>query len=248
MHKYIEELSLNALPAFHQMSIDGWIARYADGYTKRANSVNPIYCGEGISVERKLLACENFYTNVGLNPVFKMTPFVHPDNLDELLEHMGYEKADLSSVQTLKLDHIDEAQMEDVKISAEIDDEWMDVFARFTALPAEHMAIKRKMLSLPLLNKAFMILYKNSAPVACVTGIMEREWLGIYDLATHPEHRGQGYARELVLKLLQWGKRQGAGYSYLQVLKDNGPALRLYGKLGYREVYAYWYRVQTGKS
>jgi GNAT superfamily N-acetyltransferase len=248
VHKYIEELSLNALPAFYQMSIDGWIVRYADGYTKRANSVNPIYSGEGIGVERKLLECENFYTSVGLDPVFKMTPFIYPDTLDELLEQRDYEKVDLSSVQILRLDRIAEPQLEVVKISAEADDEWMDVFARFAALPAEYMAIKRKMLSLPLLNKAFMILYKNSAPVACVTGVMEREWLGIYDLATHPEHRGQGYARQLVLKLLQWGKRQGAGYSYLQVLKDNGPALRLYGKLGYREAYTYWYRVQNGKS
>lgn len=248
MHKYIEEFSLNALPAFYQMSIDGWIARYADGYTKRANSVNPIYNGESNSVERKLLACENFYTSVGLNPVFKMTPFIRPGNLDELLEQRGYEKADLSSVQTLKLDHMDEVQMADVKISAEVDDEWMDVFACFTALPAEHMAIKRKMLSLPFLSKTFMILYKESAPVACVTGMMEQEWLGIYDLATHPGHRGQGYARQLVLKLLQWGIRQGARHSYLQVLKNNAAAMRLYGKLGYREAYTYWYRVQNGKS
>ncbi|MFB5759815.1 GNAT family N-acetyltransferase [Paenibacillus medicaginis] len=248
MHKYIEELSLNALPAFYQMSIDGWIVRYAAGYTKRANSVNPIYSGEDIGVEKKLLQCENFYTNVSLDPVFKMTPFIHPGKLDELLEQRGYEAADLSSVQTLKLSHIMEPQLDDVKISAEVDDEWMDVFARFTNLPPEQMVIKRKMLSLPLLSKVFIILYKDSAPVACVTGVLEREWLGIYDLVTHPEQRGQGYARQLVLKLLQWGKRQGAGYSYLQVLKNNAAAMRLYSKLGYREAYTYWYRVKKELS
>ena len=39
----IEELSMNALPGIQMNVYDGWILRFADGYTKRANSINPIY-------------------------------------------------------------------------------------------------------------------------------------------------------------------------------------------------------------
>jgi len=38
-----EELSLNAHPSLQTQVYDGWILRYANGYTSRANSINPLY-------------------------------------------------------------------------------------------------------------------------------------------------------------------------------------------------------------
>ncbi|MFN2156932.1 MAG: hypothetical protein ACK2UX_16980, partial [Anaerolineae bacterium] len=39
----IEAASLDAWPALEQIAYDGWILRFSDGYTKRANSVNSMY-------------------------------------------------------------------------------------------------------------------------------------------------------------------------------------------------------------
>jgi hypothetical protein len=39
----IEELSMNAWPSIQTVLLDGWILRMSNGYTKRANSVNPLY-------------------------------------------------------------------------------------------------------------------------------------------------------------------------------------------------------------
>ncbi|MGG0789886.1 GNAT family N-acetyltransferase [Peribacillus simplex] len=36
--------------------------------------------------------------------------------------------------------------------------------------------------------------------------------------------------------LIEWGKENGAEYAYLQVMLNNGSALRLYSKLGFRKV------------
>lgn len=40
-----EELQMNALPSLQTILYDGWVLRFAKGYTNRANSVNPIYEG-----------------------------------------------------------------------------------------------------------------------------------------------------------------------------------------------------------
>lgn len=43
MYKAIEEITLNTWPAEQSVLLNGWVLRTAAGYTKRANSVNPLY-------------------------------------------------------------------------------------------------------------------------------------------------------------------------------------------------------------
>jgi len=70
---HIEELSLNAWAALQTMVYDGWIIRFAEGYTKRANSVNPLYTSS-IPIEEKLHYCENLYRSRNLPVVCKICP------------------------------------------------------------------------------------------------------------------------------------------------------------------------------
>ena len=49
----LEELSINAWPSLQTMLYDGWVLRFSDGYTKRANSSNPLYGGV-LSVDEKI--------------------------------------------------------------------------------------------------------------------------------------------------------------------------------------------------
>lgn len=66
------------------MLYDGWVLRFANGYTKRANSVNPIYfSNEDVSI--KIKHCESMYAAHQLKTTFKITPFVQPTNIDGLL-------------------------------------------------------------------------------------------------------------------------------------------------------------------
>ena len=51
--RQIEELSLNAHPGIKTELYDGWILRFANGYTNRANSVNMLY-GGSINLEEKI--------------------------------------------------------------------------------------------------------------------------------------------------------------------------------------------------
>lgn len=60
MIQKIEELSLNAWPSLQTIVYDGWILRFAEGYTRRSNSINPIYLST-ISIEDKIHKCSVFF-------------------------------------------------------------------------------------------------------------------------------------------------------------------------------------------
>ncbi|WP_245997120.1 GNAT family N-acetyltransferase [Brevibacillus invocatus] len=87
-------------------------------------------------------------------------------------------------------------------------------------------------------------MYHENEVVACGLGVLDSGYIGLYDIVTDSRCRKQGFGEQLVLHLLQWGRDNGAEISYLQVIADNRPALGLYAKLGYQEVYRYWYRIK----
>src|SRR3982750_4886269 len=87
--RHLEELSLNALPALETTYLDGWVVRFADGYTKRANSVNPLYTSV-TDVEDKMDYCESIYAVRKQPTVYKMTPLAEPRDLDQFLTERGY--------------------------------------------------------------------------------------------------------------------------------------------------------------
>ena len=84
-----EELSMNAQPALKTQFYDGWVLRFSNGYTKRANSVNPIYTSL-LPFEAKVAVCEDIYTRQGLPTVFKLTDAA-PAELENYLDTQDYE-------------------------------------------------------------------------------------------------------------------------------------------------------------
>lgn len=245
MHKKIEVFSLNAWPALQTFLYDGWLLRFADGYTKRSNSISPIYHSHEQSlqeIEEKIRGCESMYSQVGLDTVFKITPFVIPEHLDSILEQQSYEILDLTSVRILDLSEMEEPQTNNVTIQNEISNTWLGVVSLLNNLTEANTEITRKLLSSSYLKKGFFTLYEDSIPVACGVGVIEQDYVGLYDIVTDHRYRNRGYGRELVLHILKWAKTNGASHSYLQVLYSNEPANRLYERFGYREIYTYWYR------
>src|SRR5690606_3335236 len=128
----IEELSLNHWPALVTMARGGWLLRFADGYTKRANSVSAIYGEEGgeEELEERIAWCERRFAELGVPAVFKMTPFDRPAGLDGLLDKRGYEKKDTTSVRTVELAGLPEPARRDVRSSERLAEERPDHVGR----------------------------------------------------------------------------------------------------------------------
>ena len=243
-NKFIEELSLNHWQPLSTLLYDGWVLRFADGYTKRANSIHPIH-NSSCELNLKIEQCEKIYSANKLPTTFKITPFIHPVNLDATLEEMGYSFVDPTSVRTLKLDNINEPELTSVTINENITAEWLEDLCRLNKVKDKDQNTIERMLSNIKTTKGFISLYYEEQVIACGLGVIEREYIGLYDIVTDSKYRNRGFGEQMILNLLKWAKENGARYSYLAVVLNNEPALRLYSKIGYAEVYRYWYRVNN---
>jgi N-acetylglutamate synthase len=239
----MEELSMNAWPALRQAFHDGWVLRFADGYTGRANSVHAIYEGK-LDVTDKLEFCRRRYAHVGLPLQFRLTAAAQPTGLDGHLERLGFRAFNHTSVQVKDLSADDETASDgaDASGTPRRTEPWTEAVVRFTALSPRHATTLAAILDHQSLPAHFATVYEAGEAVACGLAVLEDEWAGLFDIVTREERRRRGYGNRLVRHLLGWARRQGATRAYLQVMLHNAPALRLYERLGFREAYQYWYR------
>lgn len=241
----LEEASLNSWPGLQQTLFDGWVLRFSNGYTKRANSVNPVYPAT-LEAESKIAACERFYAAKNQPTIFRLTPFATPENLDALLEARGYDQIDLTRVRYLDLRPWEMQSTGEMTITDEPLDNWLSVFCQLTGSNLEKHGTHRQILEAIPYQTYFSVLWMDNQPVSCGVAVREDSIVGLFDLFTDEAHRRNGYALELVAAMLDRAKTNGAEHAYLQVVAANKPALALYNKIGFTEAYSYWYRIQRG--
>jgi len=268
MIRMIEEHTLNAWPSLQTLLLDGWVLRFANGYTRRANSVNPLYASQQEAGE-KLRVCEQWYRDRELKVVFKMTAASQPDGLDAFLAARGYEIDAPTSVQLMDLGALDPSPAAgitldtavtvgrrssvigrpppaaDITLDAAVTDVWFAAFCEVGGADRRHHGTMRQLLALIMPETRFAALWLDGRVAACGLGVLQAGHIGLYDIAVAPGLRRRGYGQRLVKSLLAWGKEAGAHTAYLQVMLNNAPALRLYEKVGFREIYQYWYRVKA---
>lgn len=261
---------MNAWPATHQMLVDGWLIRLSNGFTKRANCVVPLYLAHGsaanhstVSEEQqleKVRYCENLYAREQLQTIFRLTSVSPNTTLDSLLERRGYVRVDKTRVQVANLQQVQprneeatpatsKASNSDHPVFAEFQivtaPEWLRAYSALAEMPASASELHANLIRSIRPDCAFAVLTAEDQPIACALGVLEHDLIGLFDVITARAHRGQGRAQQLLTELLHWGAAEGAEHAYLQVIADNTAALALYQRLGFVDLYSYWYR-QTG--
>jgi len=265
----LEEISLNAWPALQTVVYDGWLLRFAEGYTRRANSVNPLYPST-LDLDEKLAFCEELYRGRGLPVIVKLTGAAQPPGLDAALKARGYYLDAPTAVQLLDLERADlppapgppsllgtpgapptpndagpPSLLGTPDVEEALTPAWLEAYGRLSGLSEHNRSILPRILANIVPSHGYASVSIEGRIVATGLGILQSGWLGLYDIVTDPLSRGRGYGGQVVASLLRWGRARGATMAYLQVMLDNDPALRLYARLGFREYYRYWYRVRA---
>ena len=238
----IEELSLNSSAPPGQLLYDGWLLRLLPGKAKRARSVNAVYAST-LALEEKIAYCDRLYAQAGLPLLFRMTPFVHPAQLDERFERMGFERFEPTAVETATIDSAKLAGADARELPLE---EWVHAVGELRGSPPAHVQSHlARLKDLPLAKRAFCV-EEGGTVVATGLAILEDGHAGLFDIVTHAGRRRRGCARRIVASLLKSAWELGARQAYLQVEAGNAPARALYAQFGFAERYQYWYRGRPG--
>lgn len=243
MIRFIEELSINALPSLETMIYDGWLIRFSKGFSKRSNSINPLYLSD-INLEHKIARCEKLFKERNYPIIYKMTSSALHTNLDRLLEEKNYKQIDITNVLLLSMNKIPSTSSENIIVYESLEKKWILDFCKLSNIDYKNTDILREMLEAIIPSKYYISLNLGDETIACGLGVLEDHFIGLFNIIVDSKYRGKGYGEKIVLNLLNIGLANGATHSYLQVVAKNIPAVRLYAKLGFKEKYRYWYRVK----
>jgi ribosomal protein S18 acetylase RimI-like enzyme len=237
----LEERAFNAWPALRSAHCNGWLLRFSEGLTRRANSVNAL-APTGHFLDTLDLA-ESLYGRLRLPTIFRLSPLAG-DEPDSTLHRAGYRRADETHVMTGTLEEhlrIDP----DVEIETQPTPSWSAGFATANGISPAMRGVHDRMLTSILMPAGYATVMREGKPVAYGLAVVERGMVGLFDIVTVPDARRCGAGRLLVKSLLSWGRSQGATAAYLQVLGTNEAARGLYGGLGFQVAYLYHYRIRT---
>lgn len=236
--RFFEEISSNAHVALNTMQYDGWLIRFANGHTNRANSVSVIYPST-ISFDVKVPYCEEIYKKAGLPCVLKLTE--KDSELNEYLEAHGYEAVTPTDVMILDLED-KTFQKGACVFSKEPTEEWLRAYFTFEGFTdITRQETFRQMLSKVLADTIYCSVIKDGEVTACASAAIEHGYMLLQNVVVSPAYRGQGYGKAVCESLIAQAKESGAHYTYLQVVRGNATAVNMYLKLGYERVYTYWY-------
>lgn len=238
----LESAAFSAWPSEHSTDVKGWILRLDRGYTKRANSLNATARSQRLS-EADLDSVETRFLQLGLTPTIRLTSFAPVYEVDKLLERRGYRCCDLSLVMTRALSAAD-GQNQEAQALPGGAEEWLEAFQVTSGKSGTGQTIHLDILRRIKHHVAWAAHPASNSPLCCGLGVLVGQDLGLFDIATHPDHQRHGLAQQLCRGLLTWGYRRGARSAFLQVVAANSAAIRLYEKLGFQVAYKYWYRVR----
>ncbi|MEL6404797.1 MAG: GNAT family N-acetyltransferase [Chloroflexota bacterium] len=238
--RQIEYISLRAWQALETEIYDGWILRASEGYTRRANSVQPLSDNK-LPLSEKIAYCEAWYAERDLPCIFRLTPAHQPTMLDNALDERNYTRSSSTFVQTAPLSALVSTPDEAFHYTDTLQTDWLFAWGKWNSVPTKYTDVAQRMLTQP--NRVEMCFgWIDDSAVGLA--VYEDYHVGLFDIVVHPDQRGKGIGERLVRQLLAWGKNKSAEIAYLQVVANNAPAIHLYAKLGFTTHHVYWYRAK----
>ena len=269
--RLLDELAANATVAPVTQRIDGWLCKFGpDLPFRRANAVSPAFgAGDDPSAAADALGEIEAWYRRRHRRVLVQVSSGDPSGaaLDAQLERRGYvieAPVDILVAEGPAVQAAGSRASDGLRVSLEgrpggpvepplvetelgVDPGWADrhrsVHAGDEGWRVRAVALSEMLALLGPSGLAVAARSVDDVTVAIGFGVIERGWLGIFGMGTHPWWRRRGVAGALVGSLAVAARREGATRLYLQAEVDNEAAQRLYAGLGFTRSHGYHYRV-----
>ena len=242
----LESRLLNAWPSFDYQAYEGWILRLANGYSKRANSATPFLPNATLDEELIDYMIARF-VEANVRPTFRLNGLQAAD-VDERLKMRGFKDIEPTHVLVAPIKTGDCEVDPEITLEPHASKRWVREAAEAYGGDKADDATLMQIVSRIRAKAAFATLNLDEKPVAWGLGVVERGYIGLYDIVVSPDLRGIGLGRRVVASLMAWGCQEGAHSAYLQVREENEVALSLYKTTGFETAYRYTHRVMPGRS
>lgn len=218
-------------PAVESVESGGWLLRYSDGFSRRANSVLAVTEPDS-GLDAAVAEVERWYAARGARPLFAVALPV-ARRLDRALAERGWEAEGHTAVLTRAAAGGDYAG--EAVIAHEPSAELLEQLGRGRPETAAKVLGSGP-------SRAYAEIRRDGALAARGRAALEGDTASVSGIGTLPGHRRRGLGGEILEALAAWAARAGAKRIALQVETDNEAALALYGRLGFAERYRYHYR------
>lgn len=238
----LQERAARALPAEHVETVDEWWLRHAPGCAWWVGTVLPHGAARSDELVRKVVEAEAFYAEHGTSARFQITPGACPRRLDTILAERGYQRRGVLSLQVASAARVLE-QAPASSLRTRLDEHptsaWLE---SWRAVHGGDSRAEQNMLARVDRPGAYACVMSGDEVLAVGRAVADTGWAGVFSMATRPAARGKGAARTVLAALADWAGTRGTDRMYLQVERDNPPALRLYERMGFVELRGYHYR------
>ncbi len=235
---------LTSWPAL-SLSFDGdWVIRLADGVTKRSNSVTCL-ASDDHDLDRRIDQVVRVYEERCLPAIFRLSPLASPA-LAIRLEERGWQRFDETIMMVSDLDEMLARAERTSNLQVDIDTvperDWIRSCFRLEGADVDAFNTLETMLRRLVPKAGYARIEEGGQIDALAMMVIDRELAGLFEVLTVRNRRRQGLAGTLLHQLFRWSRTEGAKTGWLAVVADNLPAVNLYQKLGFREVYRYHYQ------
>ncbi|MFX0032789.1 MAG: GNAT family N-acetyltransferase [Candidatus Hodarchaeota archaeon] len=239
---------LNSWPAKHYFFYKGWILRFTDGVTSRANSVFPLnYYGSRKTIEYDIDVVEKAYKKYGLPVIYTIYDCHKPNYLSRKLIRRNYRKFDFTislggNVNDLNIKHTNDNY--EYSFQNERTSKFSEFLSQFSSRSKEQQNIITKITQrIKILKKCFIVVKSQNLVIGTLMGVLDLDgYLYLADIFVSPNYRNQGIAKSMIYKVTnEWVNPKYINMIWLQVEVENENAINFYENIGLKELYSYYY-------
>jgi N-acetylglutamate synthase len=239
----LERALLRVWPDIESMAQNGWVVRFAQGYSGRSNSASAIE-QDAMLDELALNAIEQFYLARNVQPRVRISPLSHAA-VWPLLQQRGYAIADENHTMIMHLASAATRPAAPVSHQSAPSASWLDGVCRSQTASKRSPEKLLAILSRLQVPATFATFHEDGKPVAFGFSAIDKGCAELGCIMVDEDRRGQGFGRAVVASLMDWARQRGAATAFLQVSQDNAPALHLYKRLGFATLYDYQTIIKT---